>query len=546
MPKILAVIPARGGSKGIPRKNIRLMHGKPLISYTITNALNCKMITDCVVTTDDFEIASVAHMYGCETVDRDSKLAADAVTLDPVVYDAVIKMEDKKHYSYDVIITLQPTSPLMQINTLNNAIQDFLSNGTDTMISVVNKPHLSWKKCDGKIVPNYEKRLNRQQLPPNYMETGAFFITKRSFVQPNSRLGRSISVFEVPEREAIDIDTIEDWIVSENILGRKNIIFRCDGMKKLGLGHVYNCITMAFSLIGHNILFVTRADCQEGLKKIQSTNMKYVTINSDNDLQNVIDEFKPDIWVNDCLNTDADYILWLKKMVKRVVTIEDLGNGTQYADAVINALYENQSSLCIHTYEGPEYVCLRNEFLLEKPKAFSEKVNRVFIMFGGTDPSNLNYKLYEAAQKIHTIHPDVIFDFVTGIGYDAKKNRLHDLPEKNIYIHDNVMKVSKYMQPADIAVTSQGRTVFEIASLGVPGIILAQNNRELTHTFGTMKNGFLNLGLGVNVSIDAVINTLNWLIDTPNIRANMRLLMLKHDFRHSQNRIKHIVLGDEQ
>lgn len=295
MSKILAVIPARGGSKGIPRKNVRLMHGKPLISYAISNALKSPMITDCVVTTDDSEIAAVAHMYGCETVNRDSELAADAVTLDPVVYDAVQQMEARKKYIYDIVITLQPTSPLMRVETLNHAITDFLVKGADSMISVVNKPHLSWKKEGEKIVPNYEKRLNRQQLPPNYMETGAFFITKREFVQLNSRLGNNISVFEVPEQEAIDIDTVEDWLISESILSRKNIVFRCDGMKQLGMGHVYNCITMAFSLMGHNILFVTRKDCLDGLKKIQSTNMRYVAIDSDDDLKNIIDSFNPDI-----------------------------------------------------------------------------------------------------------------------------------------------------------------------------------------------------------------------------------------------------------
>ncbi len=546
MPKILAVIPARGGSKGIPRKNVRLMHGKPLISYAISNALKSPMVTDCVVTTDDSEIAAVAHMYGGETVNRDSKLAADAVTLDPVVYDAVQQMEARKKYIYDIVITLQPTSPLMRVETLNHAITDFLVKKSDSMISVVNKPHLSWKKEGEKIVPNYEKRLNRQQLPPNYMETGAFFITKREFVQLNSRLGNNISVFEVPEQEAIDIDAVEDWLVSESILSRKNIVFRCDGMKQLGMGHVYNCITMAFSLMGHNILFVTRKDCLDGLKKIQSTNMRYVAIDSDDDLKNIIDSFKPDIWVNDCLNTEASYISWLKSKIKRVITIEDLGSGTQYADAVINALYENKKNLCNYVYEGPEYVCLRNEFLLEQPKAFSDTVNRIFIMFGGTDPSNLNSKLYEAAKTLHLKYPNIVFDFVTGIGYDANAHGLYSLPDKKIYVHENVMKVTDYMKPADIAISSQGRTVFEIASLGVPAVILAQNNRELTHTFGSMKNGFLNLGLGKKVSINAIVNTLDWLINTPNIRANMRSLMLKHDFRHSQNRIKHIILGDEQ
>ena len=540
---VLAVIPARGGSKGIPRKNLRFMGGKPLIAYSIQNALKSKYITECVVTTDDSEIAAVAKSCGSKVINRDSSLAGDAVTLDPVVYDAVRQVENQRDCKFDIVVTLQPTSPLLTEGTLDAALQEFISGTNDTMISVVNKPHLSWTRRGEQVVPNYQKRLNRQQLPPNYMETGAFFITRRNFVTQNSRLGEQITVFEVPEKEAIDIDSVEDWIVSESILNKKNIIFRVDGMKERGLGHIYNCITMAFNFIEHNVLFVTREDCLEGLDKIKSTNMPYVTIKSDDDLDSVIRQFKPDIWVNDCLNTTAQYMKWLKKRVPRVVSIEDLGEGTRYADAVINALYENQKTGCQNTYEGPDYVCLRNEFLMESPIVFRRDVHSVVVMFGGTDPSNLNVKLYHVAQSIAKNYPGIRFDFVTGLGYDYKANKLLNDSQNNIFVHNNVLKVTDYMKTADVMVTSQGRTVFEIASMGVPAVVLAQNEREMTHTFATMKNGFINLGLGKKVDEISLYNTLKWLIETPNIRHNMHDLMLKNNLRNSGERIKSIILG---
>lgn len=540
---ILAVIPARGGSKGIPRKNVRFMCGKPLIAYSILNALKSKWITECVVTTDDTEIASVAKSFGSQVVNRDSSLAQDAVTLDPVVYDAVLQMETLKDCKYDIVVTLQPTSPLLTTETLDAALESFVKSKADTMISVVNKPHLSWTKKDGKVLPNYKERLNRQQLPPNYMETGAFFITRRPFVVENSRLGKNITVFEVPEREATDIDTVEDWIVSESILNKKNIIFRADGMKERGLGHIYNCITMAFNFIEHNVLFVTREDCVEGLAKIKSTNMPYATIKTDADLDSIIKQFKPDIWVNDCLNTTAQYMKWLKSRVPRVISIEDVGEGARYADAVINALYENQETGCSNTYEGADYVCLRNEFLMEKPASFRNDVHSVVVMFGGTDPSNLNVKLYHVAKMITSHYPGVRFDFVTGLGYDYMSNKLTNDPAHNIFVHNNVSKVTDYMKMADIMVTSQGRTVFETASMGVPAIVLAQNEREMTHTFATMKNGFINLGLGTKVDEGSLFNTLKWLIDTPNIRHNMHELMLNNQLRKSGDRVKSIILG---
>ena len=120
---VLAVIPARGGSKGIPRKNVRLMHGKPLIYYSIQNALACSYIDDVVVSSDDEEILSIAAMYGAIAMNRNSALAQDAVTLDPVIYDAVLRMEQETGKTYDVVVTLQATSPLLTVETLDGENQ---------------------------------------------------------------------------------------------------------------------------------------------------------------------------------------------------------------------------------------------------------------------------------------------------------------------------------------------------------------------------------------------------------------------------------------
>ena len=111
--KILIVIPARGQSKGIPRKNLRLMAGKPLISYAIDIALRLKSIynADVAVDTDDLEIAEVVSGYGVEVVMRPESLAGDAVTLDPVIYHATKEMEIRQNIEYDIVITMQATSP---------------------------------------------------------------------------------------------------------------------------------------------------------------------------------------------------------------------------------------------------------------------------------------------------------------------------------------------------------------------------------------------------------------------------------------------------
>ncbi len=542
--KILSVIPARGGSKGIPRKNMRLMHGKPLISYAIENALNCDLINEVVVSSDSEEVLAYASQFkGVICSDRSSELAQDAVTLDPVIYDAVVRCEKTFDTRYDAVVTLQPTSPLLSVDTLSRSLHSFIDSDVDSMISVVNEPHLRWKRDDkGRIVQDYIKRLNRQQLPPSYLETGAFFICKRSCLTPNSRLGENVSVFEVPENEATDIDTKEDWVVCESILSRKTIAFRVDGYKSLGLGHVYRALTIAYSLVEHNVVFLCDSRYREGIDKLKSCYMPVVEFSDNQELLDWLQVNKPDVFVNDCLDTSVEYVESIKQYVGRFVSFEDLGPGSQVADAVINAIYEGAPDHR-HIYTGKEYVCLRDEFLTSVPAAFSDEVKRILVMFGGTDPLDLSARLYSYAKKKVSSRGDVAFGFILGSGYSGKLSVNDVIP--GIEIYSDVVRVSDHMRKADLAISSQGRTTFELASMGVPTIVLAQNKREQLHTFAQMDNGFINLGLGGEVSDEDIAAAIEWIISSKSIRSEMHRLMLANDLKSGIRRVKRIILGEE-
>ena len=146
--KILAVIPARAGSKGIPNKNIRIVGGHPLIYYSIKNALSSSYITDVVITTDSEHVRIIGKQMGTRIKWRDASLCGDAVTLDAVIADAIPQNED-----WDYIITMQPTSPTLRVATLDAAIKYTIDNDFDTLISAINAPHLSWGIKDGKKCP---------------------------------------------------------------------------------------------------------------------------------------------------------------------------------------------------------------------------------------------------------------------------------------------------------------------------------------------------------------------------------------------------------
>lgn len=541
--RVVAVIPARGGSKGIPRKNMRLMVGKPLISYAIENALASEYIDDVVVSSDSEEILAYAGQFdGVTALRRDTKLSLDAVTLDPVVYDAVVRREKQIGTTFDVVVTLQPTSPLLTRTTLDGALEKFVKSELNTCLSVVNAPHLSWKKDEkGGVIPAYEERLNRQQLPANYLETGAFLISDRKSVSSLTRLGESVGVFEVPEEESTDIDSIKDWIVCEAQLSRKKIAFRVDGYREIGLGHVYRALTLGYELMGHDIVYLCDEKHREGVEKLKGAFVNVVELKSDDDLFAWLEQNTPDVFVNDLLDTEVDYVRNVKQYVKRFVSFEDLGPGAREADAVINALYENGVS-CPNAYTGRDYVCLRDEFLGVRQEPFRSNAHRILVTFGGTDPLNLAARIYDLALEVNKFEKRFSFDFIVGPGYSGPT--LVSVPEKGIEVNPNVTRVSDHMREADIAFCSQGRTTFELACMGVPAIVIAQNERETLHSFAQMDNGFINLGLGSRVSDDDILSTFEWLTKVPTVRMGMRNLMLQNDLASGVRRVKQIILGE--
>lgn len=543
--KLLVVIPARGGSKRIPRKNVRIMCGRPLILYSIDNAkaLMESYETDIVISTDDDEVENIAgKREGVTVLRRSEELARDAVTLDPVIYDALVRMEERCNIRYDLVITMQATSPTLRPDTVLRGLQSFMDQGLDTMISVVNRTHLSWKEEGGRIVKNYEKRLNSQELPRNFQETGGFLIARREVVTQSTRIGEKVGVFEIPSAEAVDIDTEEDWIVAESILRRKKILFRTVGQMRLGMGHIYRCLTLAYKLIGHELLFVIDSESSMGIKKLEESFFPMRIVKDDRDYEAVLEEYAPDIVVNDILDTDAAYMEMVRRHAHRIVNFEDEGTGAPYADAVINALYEHSENKKANVYEGFRYFCIRDEFLEEPPKEFSPEVKNIMVIFGGADPADLTGKVYRALLSSKGDLGDVQIHFITGFAY-SRKDEVVSVPEKNIFVHHDVKRVSEYMGRADIAITSQGRTIYELASMGVPAIVMAQNEREAEHVFAGIQNGFINLGLGERTDGNTIIKTLQWLMDTPNVRREMRQLQLSKEFAKGQERVLDLILG---
>ena len=368
-------------------------------------------------------------------------------------------------------------------------------------------------------------------------------ITKREFVTENSRLGEKINLYEVPDEESVDIDDYADWAICEMRLSRRKILIRTEGYPEIGLGHIYRSILLVNNLIEHDVLIVLSEKSQLGIQKIQERFLKYRVVKDEQEFISLLEEEKPDVLINDVLDTAKEYMLKVKPLAGRVVNIEDMGEGGGLADAVINALYEKKVQ-GEQYYWGHKYYCLRDEFLIARTKEFSKEVKNVLIVFGGTDPGRYTEKVLNVIKKMPTDR-SVVYQFVLGLGFDRDETFMQSVEqcEQDIRVIKDVRMMSKYMVEADIAISSQGRTMYELAVMKVPTIILAQNDRETMHEFGYMKNGFINLGNGVNVEEDTLRETLIWLMHTPQIRQQMKESMTRLRLTDGIMRVRNIILG---
>jgi CMP-N-acetylneuraminic acid synthetase len=218
--KVLGLIPARAGSKRIPKKNIKFLCGKPLIAWTIETALKSTKLSNVIVSTDDEEIADIAKSYGANVpFMRPSHLSED---LTPGIAPALHALEHLPNY--DVILLLQPTSPLRKNEDIDGIIKLFLEKKASSAVSVCeasNHPNWTYFIKDQKLINCYEKSTisRRQELPIAYTLNGALYLASRSFIlDKKSFIGESTMSYLMPQNRSIDIDDMHDWRFAEYLL----------------------------------------------------------------------------------------------------------------------------------------------------------------------------------------------------------------------------------------------------------------------------------------------------------------------------------------
>jgi len=217
--KVLAVVPARGGSKGVPRKNIRLLGKEPLIAHTLKTALSVDMIDSLIVSTDDDEISSVADAYGVKVLHRPSELATDDSSTESVIIHVLDRMLLDGH-NYDIVLILEPTSPFRSVETIVETIKLFANKSVESVLAV-----RETRENIGSIKNNIFKPINinsprrRQLREAMYIESSTIYAARTDYLLSHKTLvSNSWTPIVVPKNESIDINDDNDFRIAESYI----------------------------------------------------------------------------------------------------------------------------------------------------------------------------------------------------------------------------------------------------------------------------------------------------------------------------------------
>lgn len=216
---VLGLVPCRGGSKGIPRKNVREVAGEPLLAHTVRASRDAERVDRTVVSTDDAEIKEAALEAGAEVpFDRPAELATDEALIEPVIEHAVEWLREHEGETYDTIALLQATAPLRTAEHVDEAVATYEAEDADSLVAVSEGDSYRWRETpDGAEIVNYDSRKRRQEKEPEYVESGALYLVDTELFLETGDLQAGKTALSVLDRvSALDIDEpFELWMADE-------------------------------------------------------------------------------------------------------------------------------------------------------------------------------------------------------------------------------------------------------------------------------------------------------------------------------------------
>jgi len=478
--KSLILIMARKGSNdAISRQNLRLVDNKPLIYYIIKTSLEFKK-ADVIVSTDSDEIKELSLMYGAQVISRPEQLTKNTTSIKEICFHTLKTLKDKNQ-NYDSCLVLHPKIPLIQLKTIELFFKH-LKNNVDTIFGLSDI-------LESKFIFK-TKNLN-QIIKLDSINHDIGILNKivsfkvQNFLNNNGKFIGPFQGIKLSKNETHTLRSYHDFGIFEQILSRKKILVRIDSGIKIGMGHVYNMLTILNHFRNDEILIVMQKNQNLGSHKFKENLYNVKSFSTNSELKKIIDDFKPNIIFNDILNTTENYMKNLKKFNSMIVNFEDIGNGRKFANLVFNPIFKDRKKLTQEFYGG-KYACVRDEFRIWKNLSLRKNVQKILISFGGTDVSNITKKTLSIIEKNNM--KNIEFTVILGHGFKYKnkiKQKIQQLRKNNfkIILVEKSDFLAQHIRETDFAIISNGRTVFEVACMGVPMLTVSVNDREKSHSF---------------------------------------------------------------
>ena len=490
------VIPAIKKNAVIPDQLVKRLAGVTLMQRALDTARACAPGEDIIVLTDSQEISLICERAGVRHAwNRDLRFKS---------LDIVAEMRDlltglARDYAHCLI--LRASCPLLTWVDMEDAWRRYRESGADSLVTVRSVRQRIWR-AHGDSMESLLEGAGGEDGEKSYLvESRALIILRLALLRdgapPESRrlnTPRRVIPYFLDER-AIEIQNYQDWWICERLLERRHVVFVVAGYPAIGMGHIFRALMLAHEITSHKITFVCTRESELAVESVARKDYRVVRQGGE-DLADTVLALGPDLVVNDTLDTKAAYMERLRAAGVRCVNFEDEGPGAALADLVINALYEKNASTerlrC-----GPDYFCLRDEFLNARRNPLRPQTRTVLITFGGTDHSDATRRVLDIVEPVCRAF-GIAIRVVAGPGYAHKErmeSRVRELgnPLLEFTWATNVM--SRMMEGADLAICSAGRTVYELAHMRVPGMVLAHHEREARHTFARPRNGFAFVGV---------------------------------------------------
>lgn len=535
MRDLAIVIPAVKKNVAFPDDLVKKLAGISLIQRSINKAKLAFPEQQFHVVTDSEEIRLICERNDAVCI-YDKSLRLDSKNLLGSLCLHLNSLLDERRN----LLLLSPYAPLIKASDLQRAYKEYLDQSAELMIPVCSSRLHIFESGARPLSQLMHDGFGREFIS----ESHAFLLLRSALLQQPGEYPIEPLIYRLSEITP-EIRNYQDWWLCEKLIHRRRIVFRIIGNKAVGMGHIFRSLSLAHEITDHEIRFVCDTESEVAASKLAGYDY-WLGVYPQNDIENAIIDLQPNLVINDMIDTEAGYVQRLKVNGIRVVNFEDLGSGAAEADLTINELYDDPIIPGNNILWGKKWFFVRDEFTDARPRKFQAPVQRLLIAFGGTDPSN--YTLHVLRNILEYCASKAIgIDVITGEGYGH-------IPELEALMASNEKPAIRYthatgvmshlMEQADIAICSNGRTVYELAHMNVPAIVLSHHEREKTHRYACEANGFIPLGLYHDgPAKDKMLQALQQLVENTDYRRKLYDAMEATSFSQNKHNVARKILS---